>query len=354
MSSQHHHGFGWVDGERVPLVLPSEVVWPEGEAETAEGNSTQGAWWPSESVRRVYLSELSRGQAGQVSDWARRELVYWLAGDGLHPVRWMRRWVMALWHFLPGMVPASARTLLTDPESFERAAIGALFPRARYESERARINGVWRGLGAKCQVRAMACGIVGDLEDGARALEGCGWEGPEVDARAAEAEAGEVARLALGNLMRWLAADGAWCLGALKRFYVAVFVDYKDLAPGMTGEDWGALYDQTRAAFCEDAKRYIGLPLEAELGYRPKVAGQKRAEAAEAYAENARLHCPRRQLGAEAHEEEDRRRRSAEEEARIASARAKAEARQLQKDAAEMEAISIRNRERRRGNDQAE
>ena len=114
----------------------------------------------------------------------------------------------------------------------------------------------------------------------------------------------------------------------------------------MTGEEWGAIYGQTRAAFCEDVKRYVGLPLEAELGYRPKVAGQKRAEAAAAYADNAREHCPRRQLGPEAHVEEDKRARSGAEEARLREAREAAEKRETERAAQEMEAMARRNRER--------
>jgi hypothetical protein len=139
-----------------------------------------------------------------------------------------------------------------------------------------------------------------DLMAGASALEWCDWAGEGADRGAAEEDASAVARLAMVSLARWIAADGSWGLMALKRFYVLVFVRYRDLAPGMTGQDFGAIYGQTRAAFCEDAKRFVGLPLEGLLGYRPKVAGQKSAESAEAYARNAAEHCPRRQVAASA------------------------------------------------------
>jgi hypothetical protein len=342
--------YGWVDGERVPLAMPAEAVWPMLPEEEEAGSEADrsGAWWPSESVRRVRLVELSRGQAAQVSDWARQELVYWLAGDGLHPLRWMRRWTMALWRYAPEVLPSGASTMFGADVIFERAALGALFPRAGAAGEKARLDGVWRGLGDRCQVRVIPTGRLECLESGCRPLEGCDWDGPLVDRDAAEEEAGEVARLALGNLVRWLAADGGWCLGALKRFYVAIFVEYRDLAPKMTGEDWGAIYGQTRAAFCEDAKRYVGLPLEAELGYRPKVAGQKR-NGAEAYAANAAEHCPRRQVGPVNHTEEDKRSHSREDEARLARVRAAAEERERERDAAAMEEIARGNRERGRG-----
>jgi hypothetical protein len=297
----------------------------------------------------VRLEELSRGQAAEVSDWARKELVYWLAGDGLHPLRWMRRWTMALWRYAPGAVPTDARTMFGGVDLFERAALGALFPRGSATAERSRLEGVWGGLGDRCQVRSVRTGLIDDLEEGEAALDGCEWAGPEVDRPAAREEAGEVARLALVNLVRWLATDGGWCLGALKRYYVAIFVEYRDLAPRMTGEDWGAIYGQTRAAFCEDAKRYIGLPLEAELGYRPKVAGQKSAEAAEAYADNAREHCPRRQTGPVNHTEEDKRAISREDEARLRTMRAEAERREVERDAEEMRLRAERVRFRNAG-----
>lgn len=346
--------YGWVDGERVPLALPAECVWPVLEGASLEEDGMveaegSGSWWPSESVRRVRLEELSRGEAAEVSDWARKELVYWLAGDGLHPLRWLRRWTMALWRYAPGAVPGEARTMFEAAFVFERAAMGALFPRGSWSDERKRLEGVWGGLGDRCQVRAVRTGLIENLEDGAAALDGCGWAGPEVDRAGAAEEAGEVARLALVNMVRWLATDGGWCLGALKRYYVAIFVEYRDLAPRMTGEDWGAIYGQTRAAFCEDAKRYVGLPLEAELGYRPKVAGQKSAEAAAGYALNAKEHCPRRQVGPVCHTEEDKRSRSREEEARLREARAEAERREIERDAEEMRVRAERTRERVRG-----
>jgi hypothetical protein len=341
--------YGWVDGERVPLAMPAEVVWPmlpDGSPDHEEAERS-GSWWPSESVRRVRLEELSRGEAVQVSDWARQELVYWLAGDGLHPLRWLRRWTMALWRYAAAEVPSGASAMFGAEMVFERAGLSALFPRAEFAKEKARLDGVWRGLGDRCQVRGVRTGRLEDLECGEGALDGCDWDGPASDRAAAAEEAGEVARLALTNLVRWLAADGGWCLGALKRYYVAIFVEYRDLAPKMTGEDWGAIYGQTRAAFCEDAKRYVGLPLEVELGYRPKVAGQKR-NGAEAYAANAAEHCPRRQVGPANHAEEDKRSHSREDEARLARLRAAAEERERERDAERMREIAARNRGRAR------
>jgi hypothetical protein len=342
--------YGWVDGERVPVSMPADAVWPDGAAGDGSGEpgdaGRPGSWWPSESVRRIFLEELSRGEAAEVADWARKELVYWLAGDGLHPLRWLRRWTMALWRYAPGSVPREAATMFGALEGFERAGLEAFFPRAGWAAERARLEWVWRGLGDRCQVRAVRTGRLEDLESGEAALDGCGWAGPEVDRWGASGEAEEVARLALGNMVLWLAADGGWCLGALKRFYVAIFVEYKDLAPRMTGEDWGAIYGQTRAAFCEDAKRYVGLPLELELGYRPKVAGQKRAEAAEVYAQNAAEHCPRRQTGPSNHAEEDRRLHSRDDEQRLRELRAAAEVRERERDAEEMRLRAERTRER--------
>lgn len=352
---KNQHDYAWVDGERVRIVLPVEPVWPveEIDGDVVEGGSSGhgGGWWPSESVRRVSLAELSRREAQDVSDWARKELIYWLAGDGLHPLRWLRRWTMALWRYAPGSVPPAGALVYGSVDEYERAGMAALFSRGDVGKERSRLESVWGGLGDRCQVRGVRTGRLDDLEAGDRALDGCDWDGVESDRGAAEVEAGAVARLALGNFVLWLAGDGGWCLGALKRFYVAIFVEYQDLAPRMTGEDWGAIYGQTRAAFCEDAKRYVGRPLEAELGYRPKVAGQKRADASDAYAENARKHCPRRQVGP-VNQAEESRAISREDEARLRAIREDAEKRQRERDAEEMRARAERNRGRvlRRGN----
>ncbi len=349
--TMHSDSYGWVDGERVPLTPAEGWVWPDEASEATERTRGSGLWWPSEADRALWLGLLSRPEAGEVSEAARRELVYWLAADGLQPMAWARRWTGLLWRLAPERLPAEARTLFGAAGHFERAVLEAFFPAARNarlaRAERARIESVFRGLGGKlAPVRRGTPLSVEDLASGTMASEWCGW--PACDAEVLE-EAAEVARLTMRNQVAWLSEDGAWALGALKRYYVLVFVRYTDLAPRMTGNDYGEIYGQTRAAFCEDAKRYIGLPLEAELGYRPKVAGQKSAAAADAYARNAAEHCPRRQLGGEAFAtEKSEQARKADAEARLAEARAMAERRQVEREAEEMRRIAERNRERRR------
>lgn len=336
--------FGWVDGVRVPL-----AAMPEEDLSMEDGGGA--GWWPSESTRVVWLEALSRREAGEISAAARRELMWWLAADGLHPVQWARRWTSAMWRLCPDRVPSEAASLWGAGSKFERAVMGAFFPSGGSTAVVCRrIDGVFAGLSGKLATLPASGGLEGGLDgmlSGERGLAWCGWAG--VESEVAAAEAGEVVRLAMVGLARWLSEDGGWSLGALKRFYVMVFVRYRDLAPGMTGQDFASIYGQTRAAFCEDAKRYVGLPLESLLGFRPKVAGQKSAESAGAYADNAAAHCPRRQIGGvqfSPERTEEERRRMADD--RLASVRAEAERRELARDAAAMEDLAARNRERAR------
>jgi hypothetical protein len=346
--------YGWIDGERVPLTWHDSTapLFPGDEAEPMAPRGS-GSWWPSDGCRSVRLSELSPAEAGQVSASARRELVWWLAGEGLHPLRWMRRWTGALWSLCADLVPGEARLLFGDRAKFDRAAMESLFSGRSAGAERRRLEGVWAGMGDRLGSRGAAAGDRSRLDDlmaGASALEWCDWAGESEDRGAAEEDASAVARLAMVSLARWIAADGSWGLMALKRFYVLVFVRYRDLAPGMTGQDFGAIYGQTRAAFCEDAKRFVGLPLEGLLGYRPKVAGQKSAESAEAYARNAAEHCPRRQVAASASAGEgDEAAHRRMERARLDAARRAAEARETERAAEEMRLLAMRNRGRGRG-----
>jgi hypothetical protein len=349
--------YGWADGTRVPLARAASVAWDaEGAEAEGQGQGEDGGagWWPSESVRALWLEWLSLGQAAEVSAMARQELVYWLAGEGLHPVRWLRRWTAALARWDRGAVPGSAAAAMFGAaQVWERVALGGLFPGVATREASRRLEAVWRGLGSRCAVRGSGerTGLE-ELAAGGRAL---GWCAPglwsEAEEMSAEEEAAAVAGLAMGGLVRWIGQEGTWGLPALKRFYVLVFVRYRDLAPGMTGRDFGAIYGQTRAAFCEDAKRFVGLPLERELGWRPKVAGQKSAEAAASYAANAARHCPRRQAGpvAEGPAEEEAARGDAE--LRLREARAEAARRETERDARAMEELARRNRGRRRGVD---
>jgi hypothetical protein len=349
--------YGWADGARVPLARAASVAWegwlPEEGLDGVEDAEGGGGWWPSESVRSLWLEWLSRGQAAEISAMARQELVYWLAGEGLHPVRWLRRWTAALARWDRGAVPGSvSAAMFGSPATWERVALGGLFPGSSARVASRRLESVWRGLGSRCAVRGAGERVpLEALVSGSRALGWCapgGWPEGGPEEAEAEAEAAGVSALSMGGLVRWIGQEGTWGLPALKRFYVLVFVRYRDLAPGMTGRDFGAIYGQTRAAFCEDAKRFVGLPLERELGWRPKVAGQKSAAAAASYAANAARHCPRRQAGpvSEGAAEEEAERGDAA--LRLREAREAAARRDLERDARAMEELARRNRGRRR------
>jgi hypothetical protein len=360
-----NHGYGWVDGTRVPITGP--VMAREMDPEEEAGAPEPGGWWPSEASGSLWLGELSRSGAAAVSSAARQELVHWLAGDGLHPVLWARRWGSALRALTPDLMPEGMARLSGGWLGYDQAALGAMFPREGYTRARRRLDAVWRGLGSKVAgpSRTKEAGELRaeDLGDGGRALEWAGMGGADGmggmggmtgagEASEASAEAGAVARLAMGSLVRWVAADGAWGLPALKRFYVLVYYRYRDLAPGMCGDDFARVYGQGRAAWSADAERIMGRPLEDRLGWRPTVPGQKSAESRAAYAENARRHLPRRQLGGQAGLERacsadaEARRREAEDRARVARARREAEARELARDAEAMRLMAASARRR--------
>lgn len=349
--------YGWVDGERVPLAPVDEVVWPDELEDDAASARTPGGWWPGEGARILCLEILTRIEACQISEAARNRVAHWLAMDGLHPLAWARRWSLLLWRLAPDRLPTEARALFGAAAQFEAAVMRAFFPAVAgsakaAKAERARLDAVFRGLGAKLAPWRAGSGgeSIDALTDASEALAWCDYDGEA--GTMPEEEAREVARLAMQRLTVWIATDGGWSLGALKRYYSLVFVRYAELAPGMNGNDYGMIYGQTRAAFSEDAKRYLGEPAEYRLGYRPKATGQKSAEASEAYAENAARHCPRRQLGGKhafsADRSEEERKRQAE--ARLHEARALAERRQVEREAEEMRRIAEGNRRRARRN----
>lgn len=336
--------YGWADGARVPVAAP------ELEAEEPAAAAAAGGWWPSRSARMLWLDSLSAAEAGAVSREARRALMLWLAGDGLHPVRWMRRWAEAMRSLTPDLLPDHVRAQGLSSVGFERAVLGALFPRGAYARERRRLDGVWLGLGKKVWRgdAATASGErLGDLLSGARALE---WAGSGRGEEDAGEEAATVARLAMVSLARWIGHDGGWCLAAVKRYYVLVWYAYRELAPGMTGDDFGKIYGQTRAAFSADAQRLMGRRLEWETGRAVQAPGQKAPESRAAYAANAARHCPRRQLdgaaGWEGRPDADAEAAAAARmaQARLRELRAEAQRRELERDAEALRVMAERTR----------
>jgi len=355
MSGAANHGYGWVDGARVPIVAPVSGLdlEPGDEAAPAE----PGGWWPSEASPAVWLEELDRAAAATVSASARQDLVYWLAGCGLHPVVWARRWGSALRTWAPDLWQGLPGSDVGGWLGHDRAVLRAMFPHESYTVARRRLDAVWYGLGDKLargrstMAISMPVDLLGCDE---QAAEWAGVaDGMADDQRDLAAEAGAVARLAMGSLLRWIGEDGSTGLPPLKRFYALVYYRYRDLVPGMSGDDFARIYGQGRAAWSADAKRIMGRPLEERLGYRPVVPGQKSAESRAAYAENARRHLPRRQLGGQAGLERavsadaEARLREAEDRARIAKARREAEARELARDAEAMREMAAATRARR-------
>lgn len=310
-------------------------------------------WWPSDEDRRLELLALSREEAGRVSCGAREATFAWMAGAGLHPSAVLSRYALACALLRPaaGMVREMLETGLRGP-AWERWSMERIFPGRQ-----------WRGAWESVQGRLRMLSRHGKYEairDERRLEEVMDWAASESGdwSSDGEIEARAVATMAMGALLDWLGADEAGVLQVVQRFYALLFERYQGtLGTDLSGADLMGLVGQVRATFCELTNRLFEDPLEARLGYRPKVAGQKSAASSAAYAENARRHLPRRQLGGDAGMAREERESMADQEQALREAEAMqrmerlkeaAERRELERDAAEMERIARRNGARRK------
>lgn len=360
---------GWEDGQRVPLSRASQAFarWDGSAAESAHdwlkdekgggfniGGELAPVWWPSEEDGRLELLSLSREEAGRVSAAAREGMFLWMAGAGLHATEVLARYAIGCARLRPsaGLLGEMMRAGLRGP-AWERWVMEGIFPGRNWRRS-------WNGVQDKLRVLARD-GKYGVLRDDRTLEEVMDWAAEEsvtlMDDRAG-IEARAVAVMAMGGLLDWLGEDGAGILQVVQRFYGLLFERYQgSLGTDLSGADLMGLVGQVRATFCELTNRLFEVPLEQKLGYRPKVAGQKRAESSEIYAANARRNVPRRQLGGDAGVAREERvalqnQESAAKEAaaleRLEREREGAKRREAEKAAREMEEIARRNRERAR------
>lgn len=161
-------------------------------------------------------------------------------------------------------------------------------------------------------------------------------------------EAAAVAAWAREQLVRWIAGDGMHPFRIVQRFFALCFARYGDLTGPLNGAALAQMLGQGRAAFSATMRELFGKPGEARLGVRVKVAGQKSAASSAVYAANARKHCPKRQLTSSGLSPEEEAslasRTQVEAQARVAAARAAAEQRAIEKDAAELQRIIGRSK----------
>lgn len=74
--------------DRTPL---DELMEREAEVELSREPAEQPYGWPSDDRPEVEIETLKRNEAAAVAAWARRSLMHWLAGDGMHPFKVQQR-----------------------------------------------------------------------------------------------------------------------------------------------------------------------------------------------------------------------------------------------------------------------
>lgn len=151
-------------------------------------------------------------------------------------------------------------------------------------------------------------------------------------------EARQVAAWARQQQARWIAGDGIHPFRIVQRFYALCAKSQRDLIGPLSFADLATMLGQTRAAFQAIMRRLFDDPGRVLLGMAVKVGGQKPESAKEKYAANAKKHKPRRMLkgGASLSAAERRAAEAAQRKAqgeRLKALRAKAEARDLERDA---------------------
>lgn len=325
-------GYGWADEGRVPIVDGrDEMVDPWDETALPR---VSGFHWPSEDAPAHWVSHLTEEEAVAVATHAREQFALWLAGGGLHPVPMVYRWGIAAM-FLREEVPADFARLVRGMHGggagaarMERHVFESIKPGEPWKETRDLVGLALNESAIRGRyVRVEDDGSLVELldwiaEQALECPEGCEAEGFADDVR-------EIARGAMRLICRWIGDCGTEPLTILQRAYALMFYRFPAVAQGMTGHDFAALVRQGRGNFCEETKRWFEEPGVILLGYVPKSSsGQKSAECSEVFAENARKHCPRRQLhggagldaetrAAEASLEEAARSAAEEEAARI-------------------------------------
>lgn len=335
---------GWEEGVRVRITDPRGALYARAEAVDARRRGMTA--WPSEEDARFYLECISREEAARISSEAREQFFYWLAGAGLNPADILYRWTMASGRLLAGTrIDGEVMEMMEGRSRWERYVVARVFPgpervkatlaRSRYEMER--VAGLLRKFWEDGRYVVMRDDrSIRDL------IEWVSVECLESASEEAMEESRMVATHSMEMLCRWIAQDGAGLLAICQRIYGLAFERYSLVAPGMTGNDFAALLGQVRATFCEMTKRFFEKPLEIQLGYVPKVTGQKSAESSEVYRENAAKHCPKRQLSGDAGLDDGERRAvnaglEEEQARRVEQARKAARARDVERDAMEFQ-----------------
>lgn len=310
--------YGWADDELVPVEDGREAI--HAFDEPLECPRWSGFYWPSEDAPAHWVEHLTAEEAAEVATHAREQLIVWMAGAGLHPVPFFYRFTLAAL-FLREEVPAEMAKLAAGMRAggagrtrMERHVFSVIKPAEPWKRTKDLVE--WALNDATHRGRY---GMVREDRSLADLLEWIAAEAlvvpDSVDEEAFCDDVREVARGAMRLECRWLLGAGAGTLQILQRAYAQIFYRYKTVGQGMTGHDLSALVRQCRGTFCEETSRWFEEPGEILLGHRPKSSsGQKSADCSDVYADNARKHCPRRQLAGTAGLDQETRAAAADQE----------------------------------------
>ena len=122
---------GWSAAvDRTPLddLLAEEFAADELDAQSAGGVH----YWPSDDAAecdRLELAHLKREEAAAVAAWARRRLIMWLIGDGLHPFHIVQRTYAILFARYQEFIGPLNMTWLAEILGQGRAAFSAVMKR---------------------------------------------------------------------------------------------------------------------------------------------------------------------------------------------------------------------------------
>lgn len=103
----------------------------EADALDDQQSAEQGYTWPEEALEseRIELMALKKEEADAVAEWARRRLVMWIIGDGLHPLTVVKRVFQLLFARYQEFIGPLNMTTLAELVGEGRAAFSARMKR---------------------------------------------------------------------------------------------------------------------------------------------------------------------------------------------------------------------------------
>lgn len=231
-----------------------------------------------------------------------------------------------------GWTPAQDRTPLDEMLGREPELDEGLLAAAKVRADR-------HGVSVEVYLSRLVAGEIEANPDGVAAEFYPNGSNQAVELRSLRyEEAVEVADWARKELFLWLFGSGPHPFRLLQRVYAMAFARFKEVLGPLNMAWLATILGQGRAAFEALFSRLFEDVVVLKEGIRMKVTGQKSAASSAIYAENAREHCPKRQLngdagGAGPTKAAQEAKVSREARDRLAQAKSAAAARDLERDA---------------------